>query len=553
MKTTKLIAFVVLASMLFAVSMLVLAPAVYAEFSSQGNVVQAKFSYMGGTQFADAQTITFTSANGKGLVSFQVCYWSTTKELGVMFNVTGETTVDMNDIVRIFVDFGPQFSENQRLRYFFVYRDPNHNIMGSAGFDYKTNQWVINNTYSLWPSFSAYKLSLSDRWLVLMVIGDLELKDNQTLGIAVTQFDESIGNPATYWPPEDWANLTVSKRSASISTVSSASAFRLNDEVMLTSNITPTTSNGTVTFQYSKDGGDWTRLASGKLSNGTYSSKWIPSIVASKYQVRTVWSGDEVYRNATSTIVFNHLNVSSAYGTLTGTPIGWYLNGSKAEFSITPTLVDHGNGTRRIFTGWSGDSSTSTKIDLIMDKPYSLTANWKTQYYVKIDAGAGVVNTTSQWLDLGASLTVEAISPSKVVEDKSRVVFTGWSGSITSIEPKATVTVDTNKTLVANWKNQYYLKVSSEYGEPKGESWYDEGATASFSVTSPVGLLIQQVFDKWSGDSTATTTTASFTMNSPKTVTAIWTTDYTQLIALVAGIVVVIGGIIFALRRRKKK
>jgi len=63
-------------------------------------------------------------------------------------------------------------------------------------------------------------------------------------------------------------------------------------------------------------------------------------------------------------------------------------------------------------------------------------------------------------------------------------------------------------------------------------------------------VLIQQVFASWSGDSTATTATASLTMNSPKAVIAKWTTDYTQLMALVGG-VVAIAAVAFVLRRKR--
>ncbi|MEO0252441.1 MAG: hypothetical protein ABIM44_09450, partial [candidate division WOR-3 bacterium] len=79
----------------------------------------------------------------------------------------------------------------------------------------------------------------------------------------------------------------------------------------------------------------------------------------------------------------------------------------------------------------------------------------------------------------------------------------------------------------------FYLTVKSDFGDPKGEGWYNEGETATFSVNSPIGFLIQQVFTQWSGDSTATTPTASIVMDGPKTVIAKWKTDYTSLVIIV--------------------
>jgi len=660
------------------------------------STIQAKFSYKGDV-FADAQVATFGSANGQGTVSFRAAYESTDKFLYVQFEVTAETTVNSDDYLTLFLDLNNEKSTipDSNDWYFFLDRIGR---IGDGQYVVGTG-WTSTANYPLW----VYSwLSTSTSWEVVMAI-QITINDGQTLGIMVQQGDASLMRYVNYPSgssinsPSTWDALVVSKRDSSISITSSASVFQLNDGLTLTATVTPLTSNGTVTLQYSKDGGDWVSLASGKPSNGIYSSVWAPTAKASSYSVRTVWGGDEAYRSSTSSVlIFNHLTVTSPYGS----PIGdaWYLSGRQAEFSVTPSIVDHGNKTRRVFIGWSGDStskessasliidsaktvtanwktqyyltitsaygsttgagwydsgstasfsvttlvdhgnktrrvftswtgdstattseasvlinspktvtagwktqhyltvdtkggeasgegwhdagttatvkatspcktleeqsrliftgwsgdsnSTSTEIPLKMDKPSSLTANWKTQYYLKIDAGPGVVDKSSAWFDSGSSITVAATSPSKVVADKSRLVFKGWSGAVTSTDLQAKMTLDTYKTLSANWKTQYYLKVTSEYGDPKGEGWYDEGTTAGFSVTSPAGVLIQQVFVSWSGDSTATTAAASLTMNSPKAVIAKWTTDYTQLMALV-GAIVVIAAVVFVLRRKR--
>jgi uncharacterized repeat protein (TIGR02543 family) len=88
--------------------------------------------------------------------------------------------------------------------------------------------------------------------------------------------------------------------------------------------------------------------------------------------------------------------------------------------------------------------------------------------------------------------------------------------------------MDAPKTATAQWTTQYMLTVTSAYGDPTGEGWYDNGATATFSVTTPYAGVTgtQYVFSAWSGDSTATTPSASVTMNAPKSVTAAWITQY---------------------------
>ncbi|MEM3590861.1 MAG: hypothetical protein QW702_02010 [Candidatus Bathyarchaeia archaeon] len=116
-----------------------------------------------------------------------------------------------------------------------------------------------------------------------------------------------------------------------------------------------------------------------------------------------------------------------------------------------------------------------------------------------------------------------------------------------------TVTMNAPHTITFNYTIQYYLTVKSEYGNPQGEGWYDANSKATFSVSpTAIGFLIQQVFTGWSGDSTATSPSATIVMNGPKIVIANWKTDYTQLYVTIIGIVVM-GTISFiALKRRKR-
>jgi uncharacterized repeat protein (TIGR02543 family) len=124
-----------------------------------------------------------------------------------------------------------------------------------------------------------------------------------------------------------------------------------------------------------------------------------------------------------------------------------------------------------------------------------------------------------------------------------------FSGTLSS---SAHILVDSPKTVTACWKTQYYLTVKSDYDEPEGEGWYDEGSTATFSITRPVvGFIVQHVFTGWIGDSTATTPTATILMDAPKVVTANWRTDYTQLFMIIVAVTVgVTLAAIVAKRRR---
>jgi PKD repeat protein len=84
--------------------------------------------------------------------------------------------------------------------------------------------------------------------------------------------------------------------------------------------------------------------------------------------------------------------------------------------------------------------------------------------------------------------------------------------------------MDAPETVTISWKTQYYLTTDSAYGDPIGAGWYDEGATAYWSVTSPYPGAegVRYVTDTTSGE---------VLMESPKSVTVSWTTQYRLITA----------------------
>jgi hypothetical protein len=86
------------------------------------------------------------------------------------------------------------------------------------------------------------------------------------------------------------------------------------------------------------------------------------------------------------------LLIDSAYGNVTGA--GWYPAGANASFSVSP-LADLGNGTRRVFLGFSGDKdSNSTSGWLVMDSPKQVSVDWKTQQRVTLQLSGVPANST---------------------------------------------------------------------------------------------------------------------------------------------------------------
>lgn len=140
-----------------------------------------------------------------------------------------------------------------------------------------------------------------------------------------------------------------------------------------------------------------------------------------------------------------------------------------------------------------------------------------------------------------------------------RYVFVQWSDG--SKDTSRTVTASEAASYTATFKTQYELQVVSDLGDPQGSGWYDAGSQATFSVTTPqpergfFGTLGgKSAFQRWTGDSTDSTPTASVQMDGPKTVTAQWTTDDSQpymiLGGLAAAVLVVIVVAIVMMRRK---
>jgi hypothetical protein len=257
-----------------------------------------------------------------------------------------------------------------------------------------------------------------------------------------------------------------------------------------------------------------------------------------------------ISHGGTYTVIYKtqyYLTVESTYGDPQGE--GWYDSGSAATISIT-TPVEQGE-TKRIFEEWTGDySGTSESASIVMNQPKAVTATWRTQYYLTVTSIYGNPQGTGWYdSDSSAEISIESL----VEETGTKHHFDKWSGDFTGTSTSSSVVMDQPKSVTAEWWTEYYLTVNSEYGEPEGEGWYNSGTTAEISVTTPVGMIIRQVFTEWSGDYSGDTASSSIIMDKPKTVTAGWTTDLLQLYILIIVVVVVLGGgtfLIIRLRRR---
>ncbi|MFD1002770.1 InlB B-repeat-containing protein [Ohtaekwangia kribbensis] len=241
----------------------------------------------------------------------------------------------------------------------------------------------------------------------------------------------------------------------------------------------------------------------------------------------TGWTGDATGSSSSVTVLMNgDKNVTAnfqaikytltataspaAAGTVSGA--GSYNSGSTATLTATPAAG-------YTFTGWTGDATGSTSsITVTMNNNKTVTANFEpTKYTLTATASpsTGGTITGAGSYTIGSTVTLTA-TPA------AGYTFAGWSGDATGSASSVTVTMNGNKTVTATFQEIKYTLATTATpaagGTVSGAGSYTSGATATLTATPATGYT----FTGWSGDATGTATTTTVTMNSNKSVTAIF-------------------------------
>ena len=223
-------------------------------------------------------------------------------------------------------------------------------------------------------------------------------------------------------------------------------------------------------------------------------------------------------------------------------PNNFEVDNDITTFTWTPTVA-----------GVSGEQFVYTGDDSGLTSPITAsgtdTATYKTQYLVTFsssglgaDASGNLVSfsvsggsysgATSPigvsggfiWVDDGATVTYSFVNvTSSITGEQYRV------GSVTGSASPFTVSGAT--TLTGVYVTQYRLTVTSPYGTPTGQGWYDSDSTAYAGLSSgnvSGGAGTQYVFTSWGSDASGTNYAQSnaITMSGPMTATANWQTQY---------------------------
>jgi len=293
-----------------------------------------------------------------------------------------------------------------------------------------------------------------------------------------------------------------------------------------------------------------------------------PSVVAGEQYVWNGWTGTgtisytgmtnqtSVTMNSaiTETASWTHqyqLTMVTNFGTTTPA-VGstWYNAG--ATVTISATAPSAGAEERYVWNGWTGTGTGSytgpnnpATNAVTMNAPITETASWTHQWQITVTASpSGAIGGTfrvtytqggttytdeqhtttwTDWADISTTVTVSQ-PQSPITIGSTQYIFDHY-------DPSDSVTIDASKTITLVYKTQYYLTVSSSYGTPSGQGWYDSGATAYAVLdtgTVSGGTGIQYVFTSWGTDASGTNYAKSnaITMDGPKTATANWKSQY---------------------------
>jgi hypothetical protein len=180
----------------------------------------------------------------------------------------------------------------------------------------------------------------------------------------------------------------------------------------------------------------------------------------------------------------------------------------------------------------------------MMDQTVTINVDAKTQaghpvlLQAKVSGPSGTTTLDVQ-PNSGASLadvkwgTYKITVPAEINSSDATYKFAGWSDAAVAGNTR-TVDVIENSKFTAVYSAQYLLAVTSEKGMVSGNGYYDEGKTATISISSATAgnILIGSSFNGWTGDIRSASQTASVVMDGPKTVKAEWADSYVLLFAL---------------------
>jgi hypothetical protein len=190
-------------------------------------------------------------------------------------------------------------------------------------------------------------------------------------------------------------------------------------------------------------------------------------------------------------------------------------SGIYEDGTIVNIIAEPASGYR--FDHWSGNiTGTINQTTITMDSEKNVTAHFIKQFALTVSVdpvGSGTVTPSSGIYDDGGRVNMTA-------ESASGYRFDYWSGDITGTINQSTITIDSEKTVIAHFKKQLALTVSVE-PEGSGTITPSSGAYDTDSyLTLTANPAKNYMFVEWSGDAVGTSNPITITMNNNKNISA---------------------------------
>ena len=198
------------------------------------------------------------------------------------------------------------------------------------------------------------------------------------------------------------------------------------------------------------------------------------TITAPMGQARQIGAGFAVDRHT--------LEIASAHGTA-APPVGSHVRDYGSVMVNTVASPDTQGATRYVCTGWSMSGNgpaagAEASMTMTLTNDAALTWQWRTQYLLDSEAGAGgSVDVADTWVDAGSNITVTATAD-------PHYHFSGWSGDTNGCSISSnqiTVVMDGSREIYAAFEKDAVILTGLSLDGPAAVS---AGGSASYVATA---------------------------------------------------------------------
>ena len=224
-----------------------------------------------------------------------------------------------------------------------------------------------------------------------------------------------------------------------------------------------------------------------------------------------------------------YLNITASYFEV-NVSSGWYDAGTRLTISLQNSTVYIGSNIRYVFIKWNGDiESKNSTLIIVIDKPLSLTVEWRLEYKVEIFSLYSSPLNSTGWYPEGAEVFIGVVDEVVDLGNKTRMVLKGWTGTFDFKNATARIVVNQPLQFRAIWTKEYLVEVSSEY-TGSFEKWVPMGQLFKVKLNTTIILEdngTRRIFNYWIvKDRIVENNVFEVVVWEPLFIKAIWKTQY---------------------------